>query len=444
MFDLSSREARFAFVIASSHFSQHFLMRLIPPLIPILAVSLEYSLWELGLLLSVVMVGSGFGQAPLGILSDRYDRRYILPTGIVLSGVSYVVFAYAPAIGAVLPSVPVFGHTFHGGFVVMAVTMFVMGLGTAVVHPTGYPMITANVTDSNQGKILGVFGSSSKVGDAAAPAIVGVLVLVLVWDQILVLLGLVGVLLGIGLFVALGSDEYVTTPVGRMDDGTDGDESTDSQHSDRRTYLYPLVVIYVFWICKKIASNGINSFFPVYVVSVYAYSFEVADVSLAPESVANFYFALLLLFGAVSQLVFGVLIDRYDPRSAILVSAGVATAGLLLLSLFDLSPLALLLVVLVMGVGLWGVNPGRDALISEITPPKREGRTFGYIWTATQLTGAGIPVLVGYLIETVGMREGFLVLALGTLLAGASIILLYTDRIYLSEPDPDASVETSD
>ncbi|MCW8173481.1 hypothetical protein D8S78_22660 [Natrialba swarupiae] len=38
-----------------------------------------------GLLISIYSVGGGIAQAPLGILSDRYDRLYILPTGIVIA-----------------------------------------------------------------------------------------------------------------------------------------------------------------------------------------------------------------------------------------------------------------------------------------------------------------------------------------------------------------------
>lgn len=69
----------------------------------------------------------------------------------------------------------------------------------------------------------------------------------------------------------------------------------------------------------------------------------------------------------------------------------------------------------------------------------REGRTFGYLWTTVHLTGAAAPVLVGYLLASVEFPEGFLVLAAGTVLAGLSISLLFSARVYLTEPGPSGS-----
>lgn len=436
MFGMRRHELRFALVISATHLTQHFLLRLIPPLIPVLAVALEYPLWKLGLLVSVFSLGSGFGQAPWGVLSDKYDRRYILPTGVAVAGACYVLFAAAPIVGSVVPNLYVFGYAFQGSFLVMCFAMLISGVSTAVVHPTGYPMITANVSEENKGKVLGAFGSSSKLGDAAAPAIVGVLILVLVWEQVLALLGLVGFAYGIILYVILRSDEFETVPVerGTNDEGVENSETV--WGGDNRTYMYPMVVMYLFFITKKFTSKGLQTFIPAFLVGVYTYTFEFGSVSLAAESVANFYFTALLFIAAVTQLILGGMIDRYDPRLVLLCCVAVATVSLVALALFDLTPLLLLLTLVVLGAGLWGLNPARDAIISDISPPEREGRTFGYLWTAVQLSGVAVPVLVGYLMETLGMRKGFLLLAAGTVLAGVSISLLFSDRIYITSPKP--------
>ncbi|MCW8173479.1 hypothetical protein D8S78_22650 [Natrialba swarupiae] len=50
--------------------------------------------------------------------------------------------------------------------------------------------------------------------------------------------------------------------------------------ADNRTYLYPLLVIYVFIITKMIPSNGLNTFLPVFIVGVYGYSTELVGVSM--------------------------------------------------------------------------------------------------------------------------------------------------------------------
>jgi MFS family permease len=114
------------------------------------------------------------------------------------------------------------------------------------------------------------------------------------------------------------------------------------------------------------------------------------------------------------------------------------------LAMVDLSPLALAVVVVVLGAGLYGVNPARDALISDLSPPEYEGRIFGYLFTATSLVGAAFPTVIGYLLEVLGMRQGFLMLAIGTILASGCIALLYSDRIYRVDADTDARTSPSD
>lgn len=455
MFGLDGREFRFAVIISAAHLAQHVFIRLLPPLLPILTVALTYPLWQLGVLVSAYYLGSGLAQAPLGVLSDRYDRLYLLPSGIALSAAGYVVFAVAPLLGASIPPFSILEYALDGPYLVMFVSMVIVGVGTAAVHPVGYPMISANVSEENKGKVLGAFGSSSKVGDGVAPAVVGVLIIVFAWQQILLLFGALGILFGAVLYVVLRDGAYETMPAAvategadAYDDTGDHDEDTrddgDADELGRRSYLYPMTVIYFFFVTKMFASNGVNTFLPAFLVAVYAYSFEIGGLSLGPESVANFYYATLLVFSAATQLMVGGLTDTYDTRGLLIACTGVATAGLLALSFLELSPLPLLFVLVVLAAGLWGLNPARDALISEITPPDREGRTFGYIWTAAMLTGSLIPATVGLIIDAVGMREGFMVLAAGTVFAAATISLLYSDRVYRSGDEEKTNAVSSD
>ena len=464
MYGLSRHELRFALVVSSAHFSQHVYYRILPPLIPVLAVALEYPLWQLGLLISMYAIGMGVVQAPLGMLSDRMDRRYLLPTGVVLTGAAYVLFAAAPVLGEPLPSVTLAGSVFEGGFLVMSLAMLAVGVGLAVVHPTGYPMITDNVGTSNKGKVLGVFGASSKLGDAAAPAVVAVAILLLAWQQIIVLFGVVGVAYGVVLYVVLGSDEFETRPAGtrtgtddgRGDDGRDdtgdvpddhdgdAEASGDPAANDRRTFLYPMVAVYLFFITSMLSTRGLNTFLPAFVVAVYAYSFEIAGVHVGAESVASAYFSVLLLAGAAMQLVLGSATDAHDPRVVLLGCMAVATVGMVVFAIAPLHPVLLVVVLVVLGTGLYGVNPARDALISDLSPPEYEGRTFGYVFTAVTLTGAPLPAAIGYLLDVVGMRDGFLLLAVGPLLAGVCIALLYSDRVYAPAGETAADVEAAD
>ena len=429
MYGLSPREVRFALLISSTHFVQHTYYRILPPLIPVLAVALEYPLWQLGLLITFYSVSMGIAHAPLGILADRINRRYLLSVGIGLTGGAYVLFAFGMNLGTVIPTLAVRGHIFEGGYLVMSLAMMIVGIGLAVVHPAGYPMITDNVDFENKGKVLGLFGASSKLGDGATPAIIAGMILVLGWQEIILLFGIAGIIYGAALHIALRADEYDTVPAATRTSET-ADSAPTPFRDDHRGFLYPLVVIYLFFVTSDLTNRGLATFLPAFLVAVYAYSFEFMGLQIGSESVANLYFALLLFAGAGMQLVLGRMTDEYDPRNLLIGLMVLASLGMVALAVFHLSVISLILVIFILGTGLYGVNPPRDAIISDISPPEYEGRTFGYIFTAAILTGSIYPTVVGYVLEVFGMREGFLILVVGTLLATASVMLLYSERIY--------------
>ena len=428
MYGLSRDEFRFAIIVSSAHFSQHVYYRILPPLIPVLAVALEYPLWQLGLLISIYSFGMGVTQAPLGMLSDKIDRNYLLAPGIALTGAAYLLFAISPLLAEPIPGVTIAGYAFEGGFLLMSVSMIFVGVGLSVVHPTGYPLISDNIPASQKGKVLGLFGASSKFGDAATPTIVAGLIILLDWQTIILLFGGFGILYGTALYVVLRQDTYVTKPAGARVEQESMEKKREKQ--DSRTFLYPMLAMYGFFVATMVGIQAINTFLPTFIVEVYEYTVEIGGINLGAESVANLYFAMLLLSGGIMQLILGGVTDAKEPRTVLLWCMIAATVGMVFLALVPVSPLSLIFVIILLGAGLNGLNPARDALISTLSPAEHEGRTFGYFFTVGSLVAAPMPALIGYLLDTVGMRTGYLLLASGPFVAVLCIALLYSDRVY--------------
>lgn len=423
-------ERGFVLTLSGAHAVSHVFRRLLPPMIPVWALAFGYPLWKLGLLAGAFSLGSGLGQTPSGVLSDRYDRRYLLPAGLALAGTSYVVFALVPGLGLAHTMVTAAGYTATVEFLLMLLAVFVGGTGTSVLHPAGYPLLSENVDPSRKGRALGVFGSASKFGDALAPALVGALLLVLAWPAVLGLIGSLGVVYAAGLFVALGA--YETRPPQRQDAGPE--EPVDVWGGDRRLFIYPILAIFLFFAVRMVAAGGVNVFIPEFITSVYGFSLTVAGVEVTPTSVASFYYAALLVTAGATQLATGALVDRFDHRKVLLAFLGTATVLLVVLATTVLSPALLFLVLLGLGGSMWGLNPARDSLISEITPAEREGRTFGYLWTGALVIGSASPVIVGYVGELAGLQQAFALLAGVTVLSAVPIALLLSPRVYRRDP----------
>ncbi len=443
VFGLPRAEYLFGLIIASVHAGQHLFFRLLPPLIPILVVDLETTLWQLGLLVTINMFTGGLFQAPMGVLSDRYDRLLLLIPAFFAMATGYLIFAVAPLLGPALPILSLGGHLFDGVYQIMAVGMVVAGIGYSAIHPVGYPLISANVSASNKGTVLGMWGSASKIGDAGAPLLIGVCILFFAWEWIVVGISLFGFCFAGYLFLVFRTDTYDTQPPAPRAEGPDLNDGVSDWRTNPRRFLVPMAVVVCSSLCILFAGNGLMTYTAVFVTDVYAYSVSIRGLELQPASIANFYFGVLLISGAVSQLIVGALADRFDYRAVLLALLGISTVGLLVVSLVPLSPFLLFGAFVLLGATLFGLNPARDALISMITPAAYEGRTFGYIWTIALVGSSAYPVLIGYLADTIGLRASFGVLAIGTVGGFVCIGLLYTPYVYRPRVKPTSSVEPS-
>jgi MFS family permease len=441
---MEGREWRFALTISGAHGVDHFLKRVFPPLIPIWAVAFGFPLWKLGVLLGAQTFGAAVGQAPMGHLSDRYDRRLMLPTGIALMGLGFVVFPALPTADALAFEVTVAGTRLSGGLLAMLATMVVVGLGSSTLHPTGYPLISRNVGSDRKGTVLGMWGSARAFGDGTAPALVGVGLLLTGWRRILVAFGLLGLLYAAYLFVALG--DFETRPAGRAagdagageagaGDGTGNDDGGGDRSSvwavDRRLFVYPALAVFAAFVLQLVATAGTTVFLPEFITSEYGYAVSVAGVTITPESTASFYYSALLLTAGVVQIGTGRLVDRHDPRTVLLGFLAVGAAMLVVLAELVFSPVALFPALLLLGASLWGLNPARDAIVSDIAPADREGRTFGYLWTGGLILSSASPAVVGWIGDTAGLRRAFLLVAGLVVLSAVPIALLLSERVYL-------------
>lgn len=429
---MNRRQWGLAALMGGIHFTFHVFMRLVPAFIPVLVVALEYPLWKLGMLVSAYFIGSSIGLLPMGVLSDRYDRRRTLSGALTIVGLGYVLFSLAPQIGEGLPATSLADITLTGPFVVMVTGMLVSGFGTSAHVPVGVPILTANADSEDRGKVLGIWGSGSKFGDAAGPALVGVLILFLGWESILMGFGLLGIASGAALYFVLGASGFDTRPPADRSDNAETGLSWNELLADRRQYLYPMLALVGYFAAYSVVIQGTVAFIPTFITDVYGYSFQLGSIAFGPESFADFALSVLLIGAGISRFVGGYLVDQYEHRAVLFTTLLVAAGALFIFSIASLNPIALLVVMLIFGAGLWGNSPARDSLVSDLTPDAREGRTFSYLWTASRVFGALSPTIIGFLAGTVGIRQGFSYLAIATLIAALFVGLLFSERVYLN------------
>ncbi len=424
---MDSADRNFALMLSFAHGLDHFTRRLIPPLIPIWALLFGTPLWQIALIPALLLFGSAIFHIPAGIISDSKDRKYLLPFGTALLGLTYLLFTFAAFSSALDFTVNFLNYPFNGRLVIMMVAMFLGGMGTSVLHPTGLPLLTTNISPELKGSAYGMWNSAAKFGDGLGPAVLGVLLLYMDWPLIFIFFGLVHIFYGVFLFMALGN--YDTSPSIFSKDLSSSPPAT--WKKDPRVYTYPLLAVLAFISIKGVGDDGLGTFIPTFIVELYGYTFELFGTVVTSTSTASLYYAATLLSAAFFSLWCGKLVDKYDPRTVLIVFAIIGVVPIFALAFIDLSPISLLIVLILIGSSIWGAAPARDALISSIAPPEMEGRTFAYLWTGALLFGSISPIIVGYVGDVGGLRSAFAIIAIFIALSALPLFLLYSKNVYL-------------
>jgi MFS family permease len=89
-------------LIGSGHAVSHFYALALPPLFPLLREQLDISYAALGLLVTLFNVATGAAQVPAGFLVDRFGARRLLLLGLAVMGAAMTALGFAPSYGLML------------------------------------------------------------------------------------------------------------------------------------------------------------------------------------------------------------------------------------------------------------------------------------------------------------------------------------------------------
>jgi MFS transporter, DHA1 family, inner membrane transport protein len=135
-----------------------------------------------GLVASLVWLGSALPRIPTGYLLTRIERHYVvLGAGVVLTAASGLT-AFAPNVS------------------LLAVGAFSMGVSSAVYFIAANPLVS-ELYPERVGRALGIHGMASQLAAAIAPVFVGVMLAMVGWRAVLELLAAVAAIVTLVFFV---------------------------------------------------------------------------------------------------------------------------------------------------------------------------------------------------------------------------------------------------
>ena len=369
-------------LVGSAHFVSHVFVLALPPVMTFLRPEFNVSYTELGLVMAVFNAISGIFQTPAGFLVDRTSGRTVLVGGLLLGSASL-------AASVVMPNFLLFGLMFA-----------FLGVANTVYHPADYALLSSRISPGWMSQAFSIHIFAGFIGSAVTPAIMVALALQFGWRSAFLAMALLGALVAVA--ILLFGDVLAGREAAHAKAASGGSAP---EASDWRVLMtWPVILNLIFFLLIAAISVGIQNYG---IVALQA-------LSGASLSFATTVITVYLVSCAFAVLVGGWISARSHRHDRIAI-IGLAVSGMALVPVAFVDVGAALLLFLMGLSGFFNgvIQPSRDMIVREVTPPGAVGRVFGFVTTGFNIGGVLAPPAFGYMMDT--GRPGLVILGTAAL-----------------------------
>ncbi len=344
----------------------------------------------LGLMKTVFSGTLAAFQIPAGFLAERWGAPLVLAVGTALAGLGYCLAGLS-----------------HGVPMLVA-ALFIGGLGASTQHPLASTLIANAFSGARSRTALGTYNFAGDIGKMTMPAAASLLLVVLPWREALAVLGAIGVLAAVIIYVAM--------PRFREEAEAPRQAERPVSRGGAQAYGFPLLLS--IGVIDSATRMAFLTFLPFVLTAKGA-------------SLPTIGFALTLVFagGAAGKLVCAYIGARIGTVATVWLTEGVTAVGII--ALLPLPLEAALILLPVVGIALNGTSSVLYGSVPDLVQPAKRARAFGIFYTGTIGAGAISPALYGLLGDAVGVTSALVVVA-GVVLLTLPLTLLL--RPALAEP----------
>src|SRR4051812_39899592 len=393
----SSREL---WLITLGHALTHWYPATFYLLLPIIGKELGLTYSQIGLVMTCQYVAGAVANIPGGILVDTVGRKGVLmAVSLFWVGFPYLLMG--------------FSH----GYLMLLGCVALVGFGNSLWHPTAIPTLARRFPE-RKGLVLSLHGMGGNAGDAIAPLVVGSLLAVLSWREVVMVNVVPGLLMSLLILVFLG-----TMRVGAKGRpaGEEGEKQLLRDYFRGVPALFrnrSLIFLTTSSAFRAMTQNALLTFLPVYL----AY-----EMHFSPLWVGAGMFALQAAGFAASPIA-GHLSDTMGRRSVMMTSMAM-TAVVLLFMAFAGQSRAFIVFIAVLGFFLYAIRPVMQAWLLETTPKNMGGTSIGILFGAQSLGASVAPLLGGIIADRYGLTKTFWFLAFTIVVANLFILGMPKDAM---------------
>jgi MFS family permease len=354
-----------------AHALDHFVLLIFPTAVIAIAAELKRDYGDLILLSTGAFVSFGLFALPIGWLADRFGRRALLTAFFFGYGAACLLVAVSTS------------------FPRLAVALFLLGVFSAIYHPIGSAMIVANARQL--GRALGVNGVWGNIGAALASGITAALAASFGWRAAFFVPGAALIATGIA-FVLLVKDDRAA--------GTKGTASH-ILNLDRKRVIWLLTLFMTAILAGGLTFNIVTIAMP-----------KVIDERLGlpvPLAVTGWLTTSIFFCGALTQIVVGRLVDRFELPVIFVGLALLQFSGLVISAATVGLPMAMGLTMVT--AAIYGQVVVNDAMIGRYVPDEFRNRIYSVrFFIGFTVGGMAVPV-IGALHRSGGFGEVLMVTA---------------------------------
>ena len=359
---------------------------LIIPLLPFWAQHLGAGPVGVGLTLTVYALAQFIFTPVLGRLSDRYGRKPVIFSSLLIEAISFAFTALA------------------GSLPLLLAARFVGGLGASNIG-SAQAVVTDVTSPGERARGMGLIGAAIGLGFVVGPALGGVLAPVGPTVPFWAAMGLAA----INALLVMSFLPETRRKKGKVSSGSRGSGGLLTGWG--KTLRYPavvrLVTINLFF---TLAFAAMEAVFPLFTQHTFGWT--------ARENGYIFTYIGFVVVLMQGGLV-GRLVRRFGEHALLIAGLLMLAAGLILLPWS--TNLALLFISLgILSVGEGAVTPTVSALLSFVSPAEAQGETLGFAQGVAGLGRVAGPLVAGSLFAMAGPGSPFLI---GGILVALAVVL---------------------
>jgi len=366
-------------------------------LLPLIGHELGLSYVQIGSILTVQATAGALSNVPGGMLVDSIDRKGLLmAVSLFWVGAPYLLMGFS-----------------HQYWMLLGCAALV-GMGNNLWHPTAIPLLARRFPE-RRGLVVSIHGMGGNVGDAVAPLVVGAMLSILSWRNVMVLNVIPGVMMSCVILLSLGRMAFHGRAVGPAGTGESQPAGAGQRLRDFRQLLAnrTLLMLSAGGAFRAMTQSTLLTFLPVFLAR---------EMGLSSILIGGCMFGMQVA-GFTAAPIAGHLSDTMGRRRIIMSSMATSGVILLFMAVAGRSP-AFVFLVAFLGFFLFAIRSVMQAWLLDSTPPSMSGTSIGIMF-GTQAVGAAIgPITGGVLADQFGLIATFYFLAL-TIVA-ANMFIFFT------------------